>query len=68
MALWRALETWSREVRREGGFDEVRTPAVVRKELWETSGHWALYQDNMFVLEDGDYVGPQADELPGVDA
>jgi threonyl-tRNA synthetase len=56
MALWRALETWSREVRRDGGFDEVRTPAVVRKELWETSGHWALYQDNMFVLEDGDYV------------
>ncbi|MGZ8527621.1 MAG: threonine--tRNA ligase [Candidatus Limnocylindrales bacterium] len=56
MALWRALETWSREVRREGGFDEVRTPAVVRKELWETSGHWDLYQDNMFVLEDGDYV------------
>ena len=33
MALWRALETWSREVRREGGFDEVRTPAVVRKEF-----------------------------------
>jgi threonyl-tRNA synthetase len=56
MALWRALEAWSREVRREGGFDEVRTPAVVRKELWETSGHWALYRDNMFVLEDGDYV------------
>ena len=44
-------------------------PAVVRKELWETSGHWALYQDNMFVLEDGDHVsGPEADELPGVDA
>ena len=56
MVLWRALETWSREVRREGGFDEVRTPAVVRKELWETSGHWELYQDNMFVLEDGDYT------------
>ncbi len=56
MVLWRALETWSREVRREGGFDEVRTPAVVRKELWETSGHWELYQENMFVLEDGDYT------------
>ena len=56
MALWRALETWSREVRLEGGFDEVRTPAVVRKELWETSGHWALYRDNMFVLDDGDHV------------
>ena len=43
------------EVRRDGGFDEVRTPAVVRKELWETSGHWELYQDNMFVLDDSDH-------------
>jgi len=55
MALWRALEEWSWEVRRSGGFDEVRTPAVVRKELWETSGHWELYQDNMFVLDDSDH-------------
>ncbi len=52
MALWRTLEQWSREVRRSGGFDEVRTPSLVRKELWETSGHWELYQDNMFVLDD----------------
>ena len=56
MALWRALEDWSRKVRSEGGFVEVRTPGLVRKELWETSGHWALYQDNMFVFEDGDHV------------
>jgi threonyl-tRNA synthetase len=56
MALWRALETWSWEVRRDGGFDEVRTPAVVRKELWETSGHWELYQDNMFTLDDSDHL------------
>ena len=54
MALWRALEEWSLQVRREGGFVEVRTPALVRKELWETSGHWALYQDNMFVFGDAD--------------
>ena len=52
MAIWRALEEWSRQVRREGGFAEVRTPSLVRKELWETSGHWELYQDNMFVLDD----------------
>ena len=52
MAIWRALEDWSREVRRSGGFDEVRTPSLVRKEMWETSGHWELYQDNMFVLDD----------------
>jgi threonyl-tRNA synthetase len=56
MALWRALEDWSREVRADGGFDEVRTPAVVRKELWETSGHWDLYQDNMFTLDDSDHL------------
>ncbi|HEY6608967.1 MAG TPA: threonine--tRNA ligase [Candidatus Limnocylindria bacterium] len=56
MAIWRALEEWSREVRRGGGFSEVRTPSVVRKELWETSGHWANYQDNMFVLDDHDHV------------
>ncbi len=56
MALWRELEAWSWQVRREGGFVEVRTPGIVRKELWETSGHWALYQDNMFVLPDGEHI------------
>jgi len=56
MAIWRALEDWSRQVRRDGGFSEVRTPSLVRKELWETSGHWANYQDNMFVLDDYDHV------------
>jgi len=56
MALWRSLEDWSRQVRREAGFSEVRTPSLVRKELWETSGHWNNYQDNMFVLDDHDHV------------
>jgi threonyl-tRNA synthetase len=56
MAIWRALEAWSREVRIGAGFDEVRTPSLVRKELWETSGHWNNYQDNMFVLDDYDHV------------
>jgi len=56
MALWRALEQWSRQLRGEAGFLEVRTPSLVRKELWETSGHWNNYQDNMFVLDDYDHV------------
>jgi threonyl-tRNA synthetase len=55
MAMFRALEDWSRQVRSEGGFDEVRTPTLVRQELWEQSGHWDLYQDNMFVLDDYDH-------------
>jgi threonyl-tRNA synthetase len=56
MALWRALEGWSREVRQSGGFAEVRTPSLVRRELWEESGHWDLYQDNMFVLDADEHV------------
>jgi threonyl-tRNA synthetase len=56
MEIWHALEDWSREVRAGAGFHEVRTPSLVRKELWETSGHWANYQDNMFVLDDYDHV------------
>ncbi len=55
MALYRTLEDWSRQVRREGGFAEVRTPSLVRRELWEQSGHWDLYQDNMYVLDDHDH-------------
>jgi threonyl-tRNA synthetase len=55
MAMWRALEAWSLQVRTEGGFVEVRTPAVVRKELWETSGHWSHFRENMFVFADGDH-------------
>jgi len=55
MAVFRALEDWSREVRSDGGFSEVRTPTLVRRELWEQSGHWELYQDNMFVLDDYDH-------------
>jgi threonyl-tRNA synthetase len=55
MAMFRALEAWSLQVRAEGGFDEVRTPTLVRQELWEQSGHWDLYQDNMFVLDDYDH-------------
>jgi threonyl-tRNA synthetase len=56
MALWRALEGWSREVRQSGGFSEVRTPSLVRRELWQESGHWDLYQDNMFVLDADEHV------------
>jgi threonyl-tRNA synthetase len=56
MALWRALEGWSREVRESGGFSEVRTPSLVRRELWQESGHWDLYQDNMFVLDADEHV------------
>jgi threonyl-tRNA synthetase len=49
--LWRTLEAAIREVQDRRGYQEVSTPMLVHKRLWEQSGHWANYQDNMFVLE-----------------
>jgi threonyl-tRNA synthetase len=51
MRLWRTLETAIREVQDRRGYQEVGTPMLVHKKLWEQSGHWQNYQDNMFVLE-----------------
>jgi threonyl-tRNA synthetase len=49
--LWRILETAIREVQDKRGYQEVATPMLVHKKLWEQSGHWANYKDSMFVLE-----------------
>ncbi len=49
--LWRILETAIRDVQDRRGYQEVSTPMLVHKKLWEQSGHWENYQDNMFVLE-----------------
>ena len=49
--LWRTLEEAIREVQDRRGYQEVATPMLVHKKLWEQSGHWTNYQDSMFVLE-----------------
>ncbi|MGD0861781.1 MAG: threonine--tRNA ligase [Candidatus Limnocylindrales bacterium] len=49
--LWRILETAIREVQDRRGYQEVATPMLVHKKLWEQSGHWDNYKDSMFVLE-----------------
>ena len=42
----------------EGGYQEVRTPMLFKSKLWETSGHWQHYRDDMFTLEaEGDAYG-----------
>lgn len=47
------------------GYVEVRTPQMFRKELWETSGHWDHYRDNMFIFEDEDNpIGLKAMNCP----
>lgn len=45
------LINYWREVHRKAGYDEVETPIIMKKELWETSGHWYHYRENMYTLE-----------------
>jgi threonyl-tRNA synthetase len=49
--LWRTLETAMRELQDRRGYQEVSTPILVHKKLWEQSGHWDHYDDSMFKLE-----------------
>ena len=49
--IWRGLETAMRELQRRRGYLEVSTPIVVSERLWQQSGHWDLYRDNMFLIE-----------------
>ena len=49
--VFNSLVTLSREMGRERGYTEVKTPQLYDRALWETSGHWQKYRDNMFVTE-----------------
>ncbi len=51
MVLVRELETFAREHLDARGYVEISTPMLVNKKLWEQSGHWQLYSDNMFKVE-----------------
>ncbi|HXI45557.1 MAG TPA: threonine--tRNA ligase [Candidatus Acidoferrales bacterium] len=49
--VWRTLEGAMREAQARRGYQEVSTPILVHKKLWEQSGHWGHYDDNMFRVE-----------------
>jgi len=49
--IWRTLESAMRELQDRRGYTEVSTPILVHKKLWEQSGHWDHYADNMFKVE-----------------
>jgi len=49
--LYRALEDYMRRRLTKAGYKEIRTPQVVDRVLWEKSGHWEAYQENMFIVE-----------------
>jgi threonyl-tRNA synthetase len=49
--IWRTLEDYMRGRLRTAGYKEIRTPQVVDRILWEKSGHWEAYRENMFIVE-----------------
>ncbi|KAF0812610.1 Threonine--tRNA ligase [Andreprevotia sp. IGB-42] len=50
-SLWQSVEQYMRARLNKAGYQEVRTPMMMDRSLWEKSGHWENYQDNMFVTE-----------------
>jgi threonyl-tRNA synthetase len=48
--VWNTLVAVSREMGRERGYAEVKTPQIFDAELWKTSGHWGKYKENMFTV------------------
>ena len=58
MALRNELENFWREVHHDFEYDEIRTPIILNKHLWETSGHWDHYRENMYttIIDDEDYA------------
>ncbi|MFC3149714.1 threonine--tRNA ligase [Litoribrevibacter euphylliae] len=57
-ALYQELEQYMRQMQRERGYQEVKTPQVVDRSLWEKSGHWDKFKEDMFTTgsENRDYA------------
>ena len=49
--LWQGVEQYMRKVYQDNGYQEVKGPQILDKGLWEKTGHWDKYRDNMFVTE-----------------
>lgn len=51
MVLRNQLESFWREEHKKAGYQEIKTPVILNQSLWEQSGHWAHYQENMYFTE-----------------
>ena len=49
--LWQQVEQYMRKVYQDNGYQEVRGPMILDRSLWERSGHWENYKENMFTTE-----------------
>jgi len=65
--LYNTLADYMRAVLFPAGYVELKTPLIYNKALWETSGHWQHYRDNMFLVSgrDGEEMGVKAMNCPG---
>jgi threonyl-tRNA synthetase len=65
--FYNLLANYMREVLFPAGYVELKTPLVFNKALWETSGHWQHYRENMFLIQgrDGEEMGMKAMNCPG---
>ncbi len=52
--LYTTLSNWMRRLTQEDGYVEIKTPLMFNKGLWETSGHWGKYKENMFLVLDNE--------------
>ena len=50
-SVWQSLEQYMRQVYRDNGYQEVKAPQLLDSTLWEKTGHWDKYRENMFVTE-----------------
>ena len=66
MVLRNVLEDYWREIHREAGYEEIKTPMILSRALWEVSGHWDNYRDNMYTLKiDGEDFAVKPMNCPG---
>ena len=64
--LYNTLANYTREVLFPAGYVEVKTPLVYNKALWERSGHWSHYRQNMFLIEsEGETMSVKPMNCPG---
>jgi len=65
--LYNTLANYMRDVLFPAGYVEVKTPLIYNKALWERSGHWSHYRDNMFLIEaeDGETMSVKPMNCPG---
>lgn len=58
MEMWNALLAYWRKVHKEAGYVETKTPVMLQRALWEKSGHWENYRENMYtsVVDDEEYA------------